>query len=58
MVNKTKTQCGDLILVDSFESHGIPVQVYVLDNKRSIKQYCYDTHLSFKNALNNIFEQR
>ncbi len=65
MAKDHKVQCDyKQILIDSFESNGISVQVYVLNNKGSVKKYCKDTYdykekrpwLSFKEGL-RLFEQ-
>ena len=59
-----KAQCGSKqILIDSFESNGIPVQVYVSATKQSVKQYCKDTQdkktgmywLTFKEGLTRLY---
>lgn len=53
-----KAQCGSKhVCVDSFEPDTldeIPYKVYVLNTKRSIKQYCYDTEMEFKEAFKNV----
>ena len=43
------------ILIDSFESNGVWVKVYVFANKRSVKQYCKDTELPFREGLLKLY---
>ena len=50
-----QVQCDSkLVMVDMFEMDNISVQVFVKNERKSVKQYCYDTELPFKEALNNI----
>lgn len=60
MEKNHKALCGSKrVCVDSFEpdkddKDEIPYKVYVLNNKRSIKQYCYDTEMEFQYAFENV----
>jgi hypothetical protein len=55
-----KALCGSkLVCVDSSsENEEIPYAVYIQNTKRSIKQYCYDTEMEFKDAFNNVRQRK
>jgi hypothetical protein len=57
MVYNHKAQCGSkqLVLVDSFESDDIAVSVYVFNSKWSVKRYCRDTGLEFREGMRNAY---
>lgn len=52
MEKNHKALCGSkLFLIDSFESDGISVQVFVLNRTSSIKGYCKQTDMLFKDGF-------
>ena len=61
MVKNTKLQCESKhVLIEIFddntsETTAIPVQVYVLANKKSIKQYCKDTAMPFNEGISRLY---
>ncbi len=38
-------------LIDSFESNGISVKVFVFDKPKNIKRYCRETGVKFRDAF-------
>ena len=46
-----KVQCDSKLLIDSFEVNHVSVQVYVLNTKKAVKQYCKDTGMNYKEGL-------
>jgi hypothetical protein len=57
MTEVNKVQCDSKqVLIDSFEFNNAVVQVYLLNNKRSVKQYCRDTRLPFREGLRRFYE--
>jgi len=58
MATPTKVQCDyKQKIIDYFvTSDGTPVTVWLLTNKRSIKQYCEDTELPFKLGMRNLYD--
>ena len=56
MLKKHKAQCGSkLFMIDSFESNGVSVQVYIFENKQSVKRYCRDSGLEFKEGIDRLY---
>ena len=54
----SKLQCEyKQLLIDSFEINGISVKVYIADNKKSVKQYCKDTGMNFKEGFKIFYEK-
>ena len=52
METKTHALCGEkLILIDAFESNDFSVKVYITNDKRSVKKYCKETGLLFKEGF-------
>lgn len=52
-----KVQCDyKKVLIDSFEYETTTVQVYLLNNKKSVKQYCGQTGLEYKEGLKRLYE--
>lgn len=58
MQKNAKVQCDSKqVLIDSFEvDETTSVQVYLLNNKRSVKQYCDETGLDFKEGLTRLYQ--
>jgi hypothetical protein len=58
MVSNQKVQCDskqNLFLADEIElDDGTIVRVYLLINKKSVKQYCKDTELPFADGLKRL----
>ena len=42
-------------LIDSFESNGIPVKVYVIETKKAVKRYCRETEMPFREGLGRLY---
>ena len=56
MATPHKVQC-DYKQIDYFiTSDGTPVTVWLLTNKRSVKQYCEDVELPYKIGLRNLYD--
>jgi len=51
-----KVQCDSkLLMVDNFEVNQVSVQVFVLNTKKDVKQYCKDTELDFRKGLYHYY---
>lgn len=58
MATPHKVQC-DYKQIDYFITpDGTEVSVYLLANKRSVKQYCTDTELPYKIGMRNLYEMQ
>jgi len=51
-----EVQCDYKILIDSFEVNKCDVQVYILPTKKSVKRYCKDTGMSFKEGIRKLYK--
>ena len=55
MNKNSKVRCDYKIMVDSFESDNIPVEVWLFADKKSVKRYCRDTGLDYKHGLDALY---
>lgn len=47
-----EVQCDSKhLLIDSFEVNQVSVQIYVLNTKKAVKQYCKDTGMDYSYGL-------
>jgi len=56
MKYEKEVQCDYKILIDSFEVNKCDVQVYILPTKKSVKRYCKDTGMSFKEGIRKLYK--
>lgn len=58
MSKNSKVQCDyKRFLIDSFESNGVAVWVYIFCNKRNVKLYCKQTGMEFKEGLYKYYQE-
>jgi len=56
MSKNSEVQCDyKRFLIDSFETNGVAVQVYVFNSKKHVKQYCKDSGLPFNDGLRKYY---
>ena len=58
MTKNSKVRCDykqEQLLIDSFESNGISIQVYVFAIKKNVKRYCKDVGMSYKRGLAKLY---
>ena len=58
MAKPSKLQCEYKQIDEFITEDGTTVIVYVLNNKRSVKRYCQDTDLEFKEGLKRFYERK
>jgi hypothetical protein len=57
MTKSSKLQCEYKIIDWFVTEDGTNVDVWLLANKKSVKQYCEDTQLPYKNGLRRLYER-
>ena len=56
MTKKSEVQCDyKRFLIDSFESNGVAVKVFVFANKKHVKIYCKQTEMEFADGLRKLY---